>query len=195
MRRSLLASWSLALLLSFPAFAAGDAHPEVVKPLKVVIGSVRYAQDKTALKNFAPIEQGKRLLGDAWATGTDAQRKEFLDLFQVLFAKMAFPKVRDDFKYLDSVTYGEPEVDGDRAFVSSVVSIQHALKKQEYKLRYELHKDGATWKIVDVSVLGDPMLKGIKEDQIDPIMKEGGWAHLLDLMRQKVKELEGVPLK
>ena len=35
----------------------------------------------------------------------------------------------------------------------------------------------------------------IRMDQIQPIMKEGGMPHLLELMRAKVKELESVPLK
>jgi hypothetical protein len=39
------------------------------------------------------------------------------------------------------------------------------------------------------------MLKGIRDDQIKPIMAEGGWDNLLTLMRAKVKELEKVPLK
>jgi phospholipid transport system substrate-binding protein len=194
--RSLLVSLLLTplALLAAPA-AAAEAHPEIVKPLKVVVGAVRFAQDKAALKHFAALEQGKRLLGSDWEKGTEAQRKEFLEVFQVLFAKMAFPKVREDFKYLDAVTYGDPELSGEIAHVNSVVSIQHQLKKQEYKLRYELVKDAGAWKIVDVAVLGDSMLKGIKEDQVDPIMKEGGWPHLLDLMRQKAKELESVTLK
>jgi phospholipid transport system substrate-binding protein len=49
--------------------------------------------------------------------------------------------------------------------------------------------------VVDVAVLGDSMLQGIKEDQIGPIMKEGGWPHLLDLMRQKAKEVEAQTAK
>jgi phospholipid transport system substrate-binding protein len=42
---------------------------------------------------------------------------------------------------------------------------------------------------VDVAVLGDSMLTGIRDDQVRPIMKQGGWDHLLDLMRKKEAEL------
>ncbi|MGZ3460020.1 MAG: hypothetical protein ACXU86_16120, partial [Archangium sp.] len=39
------------------------------------------------------------------------------------------------------------------------------------------------------TVLGDSMLTGIRDDQVRPIMKQGGWEHLLELMRKKNAEL------
>jgi phospholipid transport system substrate-binding protein len=190
MNRS-IALLAAALLVASPALAA---HDEVVKPLKVVVGSVRYGKDLAALKLFAADDQGKFLLGDDWAKGTADQRKEFTQLFQTLFGKIAFPKVRKNFENLDSITYDEPAVDGDSAQVASLILINHPLKKQELKLKYTMSNHGA-WRVVDVAVLGDSMLTGIRDDQIIPIMKEGGWPHLLDLMRQKAKELEGQTLK
>jgi phospholipid transport system substrate-binding protein len=192
MTRHLAHFCAAALLLSaLPVLAA---HDEVVKPLKTVVGSVRYSKDAAALKLFANEDQGKLLLGDDWEKGTADQRKEFTQLFQTLFAKIAFPKVRKNFEHLDSITYEEPKMDGARAEVASTILLMHPLKKQELKLKYTLvNKDG--WRVVDVAVLGDSMLQGIRDDQIGPIMKEGGWPHLLDLMRQKAKELEGQAAK
>jgi phospholipid transport system substrate-binding protein len=183
---------TVTLLSSAAALAANE---EVVKPLKTVVGSVRYGRDLAALKLFANEEQGKLLLADDWEKGTAEQRKEFTQVFQVLFAKLCFPKVRKNFENLDSITYDAPTVTGDTAEVPSVIFINHPLKKQEIKLTYALiNKSG--WKVIDVHVKGDdPMLKGIREDQIIPIMKEGGWPHLLELMRAKAKELESQPLK
>lgn len=184
-----------ALSCSLPALAA---HDEVVKPLKVVVGSVRYSRDLAALKLFANDDQGKFLLGDDWEKGTAEQRKEFTQLFQVLFAKICFPNVRKNFENLDSINYDEPTVTADKAEVGSVILINHPLKKQELKLKYALTNHGG-WKVVDVTVLGlknkTSMLEDIRDSQIRPIMKEGGWAHLLDLMRAKAKELESQPLK
>ena len=173
---------------------ASAAHDEVVKPLKTVVGSVRYGTDLAALKLFAGEDQGKFLLEGEWAKATEPQRKEFLQLFHVLFAKIAFPKVRKNFEHLETVLYEEPKVTGESAEVGSTIVILHPLKKQEIKLKYQLANRGG-WKVVDVAVLGDSMLKGVREDQIQPIMKEGGMPHLLELMRAKVKELESVPLK
>jgi phospholipid transport system substrate-binding protein len=183
----------LALAPLLPAFAAKDES--VVKPLKTIVGSVRYGRDLAALKHFHGEEQSKLLLADEWTKASDAQKKEFTQLFHTLFAKMAFPKIRDDFKHLETVLYEDPQVEGDKASVGSTIVILHPLKKQELKVKYSLMKDKGAWKVVDVAVLGDWMLKGIREDQVAPILKEGGMEKLLQTMRDKAKELEKVPLK
>lgn len=182
------------LCLSLPALA-GTPKDDVSKPLKTVVGAIRQGKDLVALKLFAGDEQGKFLLGDDWAKGTDAQRKDFIDTFHQVFGKVAFPKIRENFKNLDTVLYEEPKIDGDRAEIPSVILINHPLKKQELKLRYSLVKQAGAWKVVDVSVLGDSWLKGIRDDQVRPIFTEGGWDKLLKLMREKNAELKDVVLK
>ena len=184
-------------LISLLAGATALAAPrdEVSKPLKTVVNSVRYGKDLLALKAFAGEEQGRFLLGDEWAKGTDAQRKEFLELFHTLFAKIAFPKIRKNFENLDTVLYEEPTVTGETAALASTILIDHPLKKQELKVKYHLVKAGSAWKVVDVAVLGDSMLTGIRDDQIQPLLKEGGWDALLKAMREKTNELKDVQLK
>src|ERR1700690_402535 len=122
---------ALALvLLAVPALAASQKD-EITKPLKTVVNSVRYGKDLAALKLFASEEQGKALLGDNWAKGTDAQRAEFQKLFLSLFGKMAFPKIRKNFENLDTVLYDDPAVTGEKAEVASPILINPPLKKQE----------------------------------------------------------------
>jgi phospholipid transport system substrate-binding protein len=185
-------TFTLALGVAAPAFASNET---VVKPLKTVIGSVRYGKDKAALKQFAGDEQGRLLLGSAWDSAKPEQKKEFLELFHTLFAKIAFPKIRQNFEHLGTVLYDEPKLDGEKAQVASTLVIDHPLKKQEMKVKYKLVKDGAAWKVVDVAVLGDSMLEGIRDEQVKPIMKEGGMDLLLQRMRQKNKALGSVTLK
>ena len=180
---SLLATLALAL----PALAA--PNEAVTKPVKTVIQSVRYNKDDLAIKQLANEEQGRFLLGEDWDKGTPAQREEFTKLFNSLFAKIAFPKVRENFKNLASITYEDPAVEGTKAKVKSTIVIEHPVKKQEMKLQYSLAQDKGAWKVVDVAVLGDSMLTGIRDDQVRPIMKQGGWNHLLELMRKKEAEL------
>jgi phospholipid transport system substrate-binding protein len=182
-----------ALLLAVPALAA--PNDAVSKPVKTVVQSVRYGKDLAALKNFGGEQQARFLVGDDWDKASEPQRKEFVELFHNLFAKIAFPKVRDNFKNLASITYEDPEVTGDAAKVASTIVIDHPLKKQELKLKYALAKDKAGWKVVDVAVLGDSMLTGIRDDQVRPLLKEGGWDALLKAMREKNKELEKITLK
>ncbi|WP_224244562.1 MlaC/ttg2D family ABC transporter substrate-binding protein [Hyalangium gracile] len=182
-----------ALVLCVPALAA--PNEAVTKPVKTVVQSVRYNKDLAALKNFGGEQQAKFLLGEAWDKASEEQRKEFIELFHTLFAKIAFPKVRDNFKNLASITYEDPEVAGEEAKVGSTVVIDHPVKKQELKLKYSLAKDKGGWKVVDVAVLGDSMLTGIRDDQVRPLLKEGGWDALITAMREKNKELAKVTLK
>ena len=184
---------SVALLLALPALAG--PKEELSKPLKTIVNSVRYGKDNAALKLFASEEQGKLMVADAWSKGTDAQRKEFQDLFLTLFGKIAFPKIRKNFENLDTVLYEEPTVEGDKANIASTILINHPLKKQELKVKYQLVKQGSAWKVVDVAVLGDSMLIGIRDDQVQPLLKEGGWDALLKAMRDKAAELKDIQLK
>ena len=188
MSRPLARTLALALVvLAVPAFAQTDA---ITKPVKLVFGSVRYAKDQAALKQFNSEAQGRMLLGDQWDKASAAQRKEFSSLFNTLFAKIAFPKIRENFKHLGAVNYEEPKVEGDKATVASTIVIEHPLKKQELKVRYLVQKEGGAWKVVDVSVLGDSMLGGIRDEQVKPLLAEGGMELLLERMRAKAKELQ-----
>ena len=190
-----LRTLSLLATLAFAVPALAGPNDAVSKPVKTVVQSVRFSKDQMALKHFGGEQQGRFLLGEEWDKGTDAQRKEFVQLFHTLFAKIAFPKVRDNFKNLAAINYDEPTVEGDTARVASTIVIEHPMKKQELKLKYTLMKDKSAWKVVDVSVLGDSMLTGIRDDQVRPLLKEGGWKALLDAMRAKDKELASVQVK
>ncbi len=193
MSRPLARTLALALVvMAVPAFAQ---TAEITRPVKLVFGSVRYARDQAALKQFNNEAQGRMLLEDQWEKASAAQRKEFTSLFNTLFAKIAFPKIRENFKHLGAVNYEEPKVEGDKATVASTIVIEHPLKKQELKVRYLVQKEGGAWKVVDVSVLGDSMLAGIRDEQVKPLMAEGGMELLLERMRAKAKELEKQKLK
>lgn len=195
MIRSLLTT-SLLLLLgtATPALAASK-NEEITKPIKTLVQSVRYGKDLAALKYLAGDAQGRYLLESHWDSATEAQRKEFIERFHTLFAKLAFPKVRENFKNLESITYETPKVEGSNAKIKSTILILHPLKKQELKLSYDATQEKGSWKVVDVTVLGDSMLQGIRDDQIRPIMKEGGWPNLFKLMKDKEAELQSVKLK
>lgn len=170
-----------------PAAPAEAAVNPVEKPIRTLIGAVRFGKFPLALQQLAGETQGRALLGDDWQKGSEAQRAEFIKLFHAVFAKQALPKIQQNFEHLESMVYEAPEITGETASIKSVVTILHAMKKQELKLKYKMQKIGADWKVVDVAVLGDSMIKSIREDQIIPIMKDGGWDKLLELLRAKAK--------
>ncbi|MBX7098653.1 MAG: ABC transporter substrate-binding protein [Myxococcaceae bacterium] len=186
----------LALVcLATAPLAFATPKDDVSKPLKTVVNSVRYGKDVLALKNFAGEAQGKELCLDAWDKASADQKKTFIEQFQLLFARIAFPKIRKNFENLDTVLYDEPTVEGDTAAIASTILINHPLKKQELKVKYRLLKSGKDWKVIDVSVLGDSMLQGIRDDQVQPLIKESGFDGLLKAMKAKNDELKDVVVK
>jgi phospholipid transport system substrate-binding protein len=200
MQRTLVSRSGRVLPLMFALFAllvtsVAQARPKEKAEHEQMIGrlinSVRYGQDKAALAFMDGDTEARELLGAAYDKGTAEQRAEFVRLFHHIFAGVAFPKMRGNFEHLTTITYDPPEVKGTRTDIGSVIHIQAGPKEQELRVRYWLSK-GADGKprVVDVTIQGDKsMLTNIRDDQIQPILAEGGWTKLLDLMRERAKDL------
>lgn len=199
-RRLLAVLLCLGLLASLPALAKmakkqGKAEPEAVadppdKPIKRLIGAVRYNKDDLALAQLDGEAQGAFLLEKAWVTATAEQKAAFVRDFHAMFSAIAFPRIRKNFEKLETVLYDPPAIKGDQATIASTIVILHPLKKQEIRATYDMHKVGGEWKVVDVTVKGDKsMLTNIRNDQIRPILAEGGVTKLLDLLAKRVAQL------
>lgn len=192
--RRLFLTVALVVLAAVSSAHAGvrDKVPHE-KVIGVLINNVRYGQDKAVLTHLDGDRQARELLGPAYDQGTPEQRAEFITFFHHIFAGVAFPKMRDSFEHLTTITYAA-KVDpasGGRVDVDSVIHIQAGPKEQELKVRYWLSKgtDGKL-RVVDVTLVGDKsMLTNIREDQVKPILAEGGWPKLLELMRSRAGEL------
>lgn len=165
------------------ASAQRSADDAVSRPLKAMIQAIRASRDEQALGHLANQPQGQFLLGSYWNNATTGQRAEFTQLFHKLLKQIAFPRVRDNLKNLDSITYAPGEVAGNEATVDSSIFIKHPLRTQEIKVRYSLVKEGAAWKVVDASVLGASSMEEIRDSQIRPVLNEGGMERLLQTMR------------
>jgi len=172
---------------------AGAAKAKTIeKAVRTTVSAVRYGKDGLALKYLDSMSQGAYLLGDHWKTGSSSQQSEFAKLFTELFAAIAFPKIRKDFEHLDTILYRKPKVSGKTAEIGSTIVILHALKKQEIETTYQMRNTNSGWKIVDVTVKGDKsMLTNIRDDQVQPLFKKGGWDELLNLMRARLKKAKG----
>ncbi|WP_208419967.1 Tgt2/MlaC family protein [Paraflavitalea devenefica] len=160
------------------------ASGEVLTPIKKLVVQVRTSKDAQALKQLDMESISRYLLADYHAKATPQQLSEFASLFQALFSKIAFPRIRENFKDLASIIYETPEVNGHEATVASMVVIDNPVKKQELKLIYTMVKTSKGWKVKDVAVLGGSMLTGIRDDQVRPLLDAGGIDHLLQEMRK-----------
>lgn len=183
-----------ALALALPAAAEKAADKAPIKPLTTLISGVRYGKDALALQQFDGVAQGRFLFGADWAKGTPAQQKEFTRLFHAVLAKRAFPEMREKFKHLQAVQYEDPKVSGEQATVGSTILILHPMKKQEMKVKYTVVKGAGGWKVLDVSTLGDSMLTGLRDEQVRPLLQEGGWEAVMKALRAEATR-QGIAAK
>jgi len=160
------------------------------KPVKMLIGSIRYKKDDLALKMLALDAMTAGLNKSHWAKMSDAQKKAFKQNLSTLLKKLSFAKARDLFKHLDAILYDEPEVKGDRAKIKSTIVVHRNYKKTEMVITWTLLKKGKKWLVLDTVMAGDSTMEGLREDQVDPLVKEGGVKGLLKAMEDKIKSLK-----
>lgn len=191
-RRLFVVGMAVAALtcLAAPAAARPKDKAAHEQALGKLINNVRYGQDLAALAFLDSETEARELLGAAWDKGTPEQRAEFIRLFRHIFGGIAFPNIRKNFEHLTTITYDPLEEKNGRLECGSVIHIQAGPKEQELKVRYWLSKTGKDLKVVDVTVQGDKsMLTNIRDDQVQPILAEGGWPKLLELMRTRAAEV------
>lgn len=188
---------SLSARTAFPLFfllstlvMKGQSKPseDASKPVRTTMQLIRQAKDGQVFKQVDMTNVGRYLLGDYYAKATKEQLAEFNSLFQTVFSKIAFPRIRENFKDLSSIRYETPEVEGSRATVGATVFIKHPLKMQEMKLKYALAKTSSGWKLTDVAVLGASMMQGVRDDQVQPLLAAGGMEKLLEELRKQKQE-------
>jgi phospholipid transport system substrate-binding protein len=186
----LLAALALVPASVQPAAAAAPAA-KVKKPIQTFVNAVRYEKNDLALKFVDGEAQGTLLLGEDWARGTAAQRTEFIKLFHVIFSQLAFPKLKDNLQKIETILYGAPEERDGYVEITSTLVVLHPMKKQEVKVRYRLSETKGAYRLVDVTFEGDEsLLTHIRDEQIRPLLADGGWNGLLGQLRARVAEIE-----
>lgn len=186
-----LVALAATLLVPAPPAEAKVSARKVKKPIQIFVGAVRYEKNDKALSYVDGPAQGAFLLGDAWKEGTPEQQKKFVKLFHVLFQQLAFPKLKDNLDKIETILYGDPEEDGKFVEITSTLVVLHPMKKQEVKVRYRLSQTKGKYRLVDVTFEGDKsLLTNIRDDQIQPLLKEGGWSGLLEQLEKRAAEIE-----
>ncbi|MDF2695973.1 MAG: hypothetical protein K0S65_4356, partial [Labilithrix sp.] len=159
------------------------------RAVKQLVQAVREGRDTDALRLMDLEGEARFFFGDDWSKVTNAMRQEFITLFGRVFAAIVFPRVRDNFKTLASITYEPAELRNDEARVKSTVVLDHPLKKQEIKVEYVIRQTASGWRVFDVKVLGDSMMTGLRDDQIRPMARDSGWDAVVTALRTKDAEL------
>ena len=182
-------------LLAFPAPAQAQkkggnkAHKKFQKPVKMLIGAIRYGKYDLALKLLDLDQMTRRLNAGHWAKMNAAQRAEFSKHLGTLLKKLSFVKARGLFKHIDAVLYDAPKLGAKQVSIRSTIVVHRAYKKKELVITWFMLKHKRGYRIVDVKTVGESTVAGLREEQIDPLVKEGGVALLLKKMRAKVAEV------
>ena len=183
-------SFALTLSLSRPAHAAKTEGQKVEKVLKALMTTIRMGKFDLAGKQLATDEMASRLMADDWKNLNAAEQKEMADGLATIMHKLSFPKGKDIFKHLDGILFEPTKIEGKVAHCLSTIIIHRNYKKSEIKIEWALIQQSGKWRVFDTIMLGESTLEGIREDQIEILMEEGGKAAVLKALRTKVKELK-----
>lgn len=126
-------------------------------------------------------EMAKRTLPTKWKTLTEAERKEFVDLFQSFLSSSYADKIEG---YAgEQVRYLAERLEGDYAEVRTrLVS-----EKTEIPIDYRLMGKSQEWFVYDVIADGVSLVKNYRS-QFDKIIRDSGYPDLVEELRKKSKE-------
>ncbi|MEO1172573.1 MAG: ABC transporter substrate-binding protein [Myxococcota bacterium] len=194
MKRTLV-SVAVAVSLFAGLIPAAHASPEdtkLRKSVKVLVNAIRYKKDDLAAKQLDFNAMVEGLLADEWAGLSDGDKKFFSDGMEKLIRQISFTAGRENFEYLDAISYKKGTVEGGVARLPSAIVIDHPIKgRSELKITWVFKKSGSTWRIYDTVILGESTMEGIREDQIEVLMDEGGIDRVKKAMNDKLAELKG----
>jgi phospholipid transport system substrate-binding protein len=128
-------------------------------------------------------EVGKWTLGKYWQERTPVEQREFVQLLEQLFAKVAYPKSAEFFGDLTVAMAGE-RITGQGAVVKTTV--KHP-KEGLVTIDYRLIQSNGSWRVRDI-MLDDVSLATNLRSQFHKIITEHSYAELLRRMREKLTE-------
>jgi len=175
--------------LARPAAAAPSVENTAKKTIKTLVNAIRYKKDDLAAKQLGFQTMAASIMGEHWQKTSTSDRKELTTGLEKLVRKITFAKGREMFEYLDAILYDNVRMADDRAICKTTIVVHHKLKKKEVVIEFVLAQEAGGWKVVDTILLGESTAEGIYEDQIEPLVDEGGIPAVMTALRKKLAEL------
>lgn len=188
-----------------PAWAAAPTGPratlqhlngsvEKLLRKKVDPGSAEETQVKTEVKGLAAelldyAELARRALGEHWDKLTAKQRTDFVKTFQDLIERNYVKQLRTNLNY--DVKYGDEEIDGGEAKVTTTINIQTKGKSTEAVIDYRMIKNGGRWMVYDVITDELSLVRNYRSQFQRIITGQGGYDGLINRMKKKLTESQG----
>lgn len=123
---------------------------------------------------------GRTALGPFWDDLSDAQRAEFLSVFQDVVRTQSLSDLE---VYSSTVTYDAIRVDGDSAFVRTTTTYQGTSTPVEYVL----HRTDSTWLAEDI-IIDDVSTAESYARSYQTFMRKRGFDALMNVLRKKRDE-------
>jgi phospholipid transport system substrate-binding protein len=186
-----LAVAAVVLLLHGGAHAQGGGTPmATVKSTltasnKIVTGpgdhNTKLAKLKELLRDFLDTDAlGRKSMGKHLDGKSEAQTREFLDLFRELFIRTYVQRLllfeAPDFEY------GEEKVKGDEAIVNTFI----VTPRDKFAADYDLEKKSAGWIATDIRIEGVSLAQNFKS-QFDRALAKKSFDELLTQLRNKLR--------
>jgi phospholipid transport system substrate-binding protein len=199
MKKTLLFPTLLCLaVMLFPLFSAAAPGPleEVQTTVDSIIALLKRddlsreeRQEKVGALvrerfDFRTMSQG--VLATNWKKATDAEKKQFMDLFSELLETTY--RERIDAYNNEEVKYLSEKIRGKKAVVETVVVTTDV----EIPVTYKLLNKGESWRAYDVVVEGVSLVRNYR-DSYKEIVKKEGLTGLLAKMEKKIEELRTNP--
>jgi phospholipid transport system substrate-binding protein len=191
-----------AVMTAWVMLAAGGAAPAALSPTEAVKRTIdevlriledkalqqpsrlmerRKLLEKVIAARFDYREMAKRTLPTKWKMLTEAEQKEFVELFQSFLSASYADKIEG---YAgEQVHYLAERREGDYAEVrTKLVS-----EKTEIPIDYRLMSKSEDWFVYDAIADGVSLVKNYRS-QFDKIIRESGYPELVEDLRKKSKE-------
>lgn len=165
-------------VLENPAYRGKERHQQRIEKVK-----------ETLLTLFDSQEIAKRTLGIYWKDRTEAERKEFIEVFTALVEKTyasSLDRYRKDFQVL----FDQERIEGNFAEVDSRI-IDPVLQKT-FSLKYHLHKVNGKWLVYDVIIENVSLVRNYR-NQFHRILGKKSYADLVETIRAKIQQLDTAP--
>ena len=190
--RKLSLLWALIFLVAQGTFA--DESPlEMIKQRNQKIQQVfnsagKNVSEKTKeelkdiINGVIDFQRLSRIaLGKYWNERTEAEKKDFVDVFQELIRNSSVKKL--EVYKADKIVYDDPEIDGDKA---EIITLAYKDRK-EAEILYKMHKVGAEWKVYDIEIDGVSTAINYRESFYKQIAKTS-YSEMYDKLVDRLEE-------
>lgn len=200
--------WSIVgvsmLALATQGWAASDSPTELIRAgvdrARAVLENPAYqGTDKrqqrlekvkdSVISLFDSQEIAKRTLGVYWKDRTEAEQKEFVEVFTALVEKTyasSLDRYRKDFQ----VIFDQERIEDNVAEVDS--RIIDPTQQKTFTLSYRLHKIDGKWLIYDLIIENVSLVRNYR-NQFHRILGKKSYADLVETIRIKIQELDTPP--